>query len=337
MAVLAAGGRGLYESCIGWPPRSGDPSRGNRVFTDVRKLRAFMAIVEEGSFTGAAIRLNTAQPWVSNQLRQLEDMLGLPLIERSKGKLVRITAQGQELYRIAQRLFAALAEANEQIRELGHAERGRLVLGVDPITLYMPERNQLLARFMAQETGINLQMVSRTPNELFEGLRNGELDLILTSAPFPDADRFEMLPLYEYDLCLLVPRSAADAYQQTAHGSLENAEIMVLQEKYHTGIFPWLRKELAPWHVRWRDCPELAFPALMRYATQMGVATLVPDFSATMPEVRDEMEVRAIHEPRLKVRWGLMRREGEHRKAADRLWRMAQAQRLPATGKSPAI
>lgn len=304
------------------------------MFTDIRKLRTFMAIVEEGSFTGAAARLNTAQPWVSNQLRSLEQTVGLTLVERSKGKLEGVTPQGLALYRIAEKLMASLTQASDEIGALGQAERGRLVLGVDPITLYMPERNELLARFMARETDINLQMVSRTPNELFEGLRRGELDLILTSAPYPEGDRIEMLPLYEYDLCLLVPKAAAAAYAGCVDGRLEGAEIMVLQERYHSGIFPWLKTALEPFGVRWRDCPELAFPALLRYATQMGVATLVPDFSQTMPEVREGMEVRSIRHPRLAVRWGLMRREGASRKAAERLWRMAVPHRLPSIDDS---
>lgn len=299
------------------------------MFIDIRKVRTFLAIVEEGSFTGAANRLNTAQPWVSNQLRSLEEALGLTLIERSKGKLARITAQGREFERIAQRMIGALDEGMEDIRALAEADKGRLTLGVDPITLYMPERNQLLGSFMASATDINIQMVSRTPNELFEGLRRGELDLILTSAPYPEDDRIEMLPLYEYELCLLVPRDAVGAYRASESGSLEGAEIMVLQESYHTGIFPWLRSTLEPYGVRWHDCPELAFPALLRYATQLGVATLVPDFSDTMPEVREEMEVRAISDPPLKVRWGLMRREGSRRRAAERLWAMASKHRLP--------
>lgn len=298
------------------------------ILTDVRKLRTFMAIVEEASLTGAARRLNTAQPWVSSQLSALEAMVGLTLVERSRGKPVTITAQGRELYRIAARLFAALAEATEQIRELRQTDRGRLVLGVDPITLYMPERNKLLARFMAQETDIDLQMVSRTPNELFDGLRRGELDLILTSAPFPEGHDITMLPLYEYDLCLLVPKAVTPAYAHSLTGSLQGAEIMVLQDSYHTEIFPWLRTALKDHDVRWRDCPELAFTALLRYATLMGVATLVPDFSDTMPEVREDMEVRAISDPRLIVRWGLMRRSDALRKPAELLWRMAEKQRL---------
>lgn len=298
------------------------------MLTDIRKIRTFMAIVEEESFTGAANRLNTAQPWVSSQLRSLERTIGFRLVDRSKGKLARITPQGREFYRIAESLIAALAEATEQVRELGQVERGKLVLGVDPITLYMPERNRLLARFMERETDIDLQMVSRTPNELFEGLRKGELDLILTSAPYPDADRIEMLPLYEYELCLLVPRNAASSYGPSARGSLHGAEIMVLQDSYHSGIFPWLKSALETHGVRWRDCPELSFPALLRYATLMGVATLVPDFSGTMPEIREDMEVRPIDDPVLKVRWGLMRRVNGPRKPADRLWRMASHYRL---------
>jgi len=293
------------------------------LFTDIRKLRNFAAIVEEGSFTGAAQRLNTAQPWVSNQLRNLEETLGFKLVERSKGRLLRITLQGQQVYAIARDFLASAEAADAQIRAIGRTERARLRFGVDPITLYMPERNALLARFMAEHADIDLHIASRTPNELFDGLRSGELDLILTSAPFPETDRFEMLPLYELDLCLLVPKGAAPAYRETAEGSLRGTEIMVLQDDYHTGIFPWLKSALESQGIRWRDCPELAFPALLRYAAQMGVATLVPDFSATMPEIREEMEVRPIQDPPLKVCWGLMRRIGTAHGPAERLWRMA--------------
>ena len=304
------------------------------MFTDVRKLQTFVAIVEEGSFNAAAMRLNTAQPWVSNQLRALEQRLGLTLVERSKGRMAGITPEGHQPYAIARDLLAATAAADAQIRAIGKPQREKLMLGVDPITLYIPERNALLAGFMADHPDIDLHMASRTPNELFDGLRKGELDLILTSAPIPEQGHLEMLPLYELDLCLLVPKQVVDAYRPAAHGSLRDAEIMVLQESYHTGIFPWLKTALAGLGVRWHNCPELAFPALMRYAARMGVATLVPDFSATMPEIREDMEVRRIHDPPLKVCWGLMRRKGTRHGAAERLWQMAASQNQAGNIKS---
>ena len=101
------------------------------MFTDVKKIKTFVAIVEEGSFTGAADRLNMAQPWVSVQLKQLEEMLDLTLVERSKGKLVKLSPNGREFFPIAKKLLASCAEATEEIRALRNRDRGKLVLGKD--------------------------------------------------------------------------------------------------------------------------------------------------------------------------------------------------------------
>ena len=87
------------------------------VFTEIKKLRTFVAIAEERSFTKAAARLNAAQPWVSDQLKQLEEWVGLELIIRSKGKPIQITPAGEEMLRIANRLLLSCADAAEDIAE----------------------------------------------------------------------------------------------------------------------------------------------------------------------------------------------------------------------------
>lgn len=293
------------------------------MFTDVKKIKTFVAIVEEGSFTGAAERLNMAQPWVSVQLKQLEEMLDLTLVERSKGKLVKLSPNGREFFPIAKKLLASCSEATEEIRALRNRDRGKLVLGVDPITLYIPERNELIKRFMQQSGDTELQIVSRTPTELFDGLRNGEFDLILTSSPSPDEEEVEVLPLYEYDLRLLVPKANADRYEASIRGSVTDAQILTLPDSYHPQMFSWLRSQLAPSNVRWMECPESSFQALIRYSAMLGIATLTPDFSESLPEMCTDMEIRPICGTQLKVRWGLMRRAGYRKKAPESFWRMA--------------
>lgn len=293
------------------------------MFTDVKKIKTFVAIVEEGSFTGAADRLNMAQPWVSVQLKQLEEMLDLTLVERSKGKLVKLSPNGREFFPIAKKLLASCAEATEEIRALRNRDRGKLVLGVDPITLYIPERNELIKRFMTQFQDTELQLVSRTPTELFDGLRNGEFDLILTSSPSPDEEEIEVLPLYEYDLRLLVPKSNAQRYERSIAGNLADAQILTLPDSYHPPMFSWLKSALAPSNVRWMECPESSFQALIRYSSMLGIATLSPDLSDSIPEMRNEMEICPVRNTPLKVRWGLMRRAGYRKKAPESFWRMA--------------
>jgi DNA-binding transcriptional LysR family regulator len=297
------------------------------MFTEVKKLQTFVAIVEEGSFTGAAERLNVAQPWVSVQLKQLEEMLDLCLMERQKGKLVKLTAHGREFLEIARKLLAACNEATGEFGVLRNRDRKSLVLGVDPITLYMPGRNELITEFMRRKADIDLQIVSRSPSELFAGLRNLEFDLILASHPAAE-EEVEMMPLYEYDLSLLVPKASAHLYDTSSRGGLAGSQIMTLPDSYHPALYDWLRERVGPLGVKWMQCPEDSFPALLRYAAMLGIAVLAPDFGARSPVVDSEVEIRPIAEASLTVRWGLVRRNGFCRTAAEAFWKMAAARAL---------
>lgn len=292
------------------------------MFTDIKKLKTFVAIVEEESFTGAAERLNMAQPWVSVQLKQLEDALDLVLIERSKGKLVKLSPNGHEFLPIAKRLLNHCEDATREMHELRNRDRAKFVLGVDPITIYMPERNALITQFMSRMPETELEILVQPPFELFEGLRNGRFDIILTSFPNPDED-VETLPLCDYDLQLYVPKQNAERYRISTQDGLNGAKILTLPDDYHPGIFSWLKESLAPLNVHWTRCPETSVEALIHYASMLGIATLVPDFSTSIRELNTQMVPQSIKDHKLTVRWGLMRRQGYRRKAPERFWKLA--------------
>ena len=289
---------------------------------DVKRLRTFLVIVREKSFTAAAERLNMSQPWVSEQVKQLEDAVELPLIERVKGKFVRLTEHGHDFLPIAERLVSIWDDARSDVERLRSKERARLIVGVDPVTLYMPERNRLIARLMANMPELDLQIVNETPDELFEGLDSGRLHIILTLCP-PPTEELEILPLYRYDLKLFVPHNLAhkvDMGELTAPGS----RILVLRDSYHPAFFAWLREQLADRGFQWASCAETSFHALVQHAVMLGIPTLSPDFSDQMPEL--SMQMKAFDLPGTDgviATWALMRKPGQQRKAAQRLWSLA--------------
>lgn len=286
---------------------------------DIKKLRTLVAIAQEQSFTGAADRLNTSQPWISEQLKQLESLLQLPLIERVKGKFVQLTANGRELLPIAERLVTAWDEAGREIDLLRSKDRSRLTLGVDAVTLYMPQRNRLLADFMATMPGLDLQIVNDTPADLFEGLHDGRLDLVLTLCPAPD-DQLEVLPLYDYELKLFVPRAAAQCEPATGQ------RVLILRDDYHPAFFAWLRAAFAPAGFEWVACAETSFHALLKHAVMLGIPTLSPDFSEQIPELAIDMASHSVGVPDpVTATWALMRLPGAHRRTANRLWSMVLA------------
>ncbi|HKQ80829.1 MAG TPA: LysR family transcriptional regulator [Steroidobacteraceae bacterium] len=302
------------------PPSSGE---WHGLFMDIRKLQAFVAIAEESSFTRASQRLHLAQPWISAQLKELEELLDARLFERSKGKLIGLSATGRQLLPKAQRLLAMCKEVSDEMRSIRRRNSSKLDLGVDPATLYVPDRNRLIVEFLRSTPDVDMHIISSPPFELFDGLKSGRFDIILTLCPAPEED-WEVLPLYEYDLRSIVPRSKAADYPADEHGGLKNAEVMILQDTYHPAFFAWLKASLQSLDIRWKECPEMSFQALFRYASMLNVVTLSPDFSKEMPELGNDLLIRKIENPPVKVCWALMRLRLSHTEAAGRFWEMAK-------------
>lgn len=287
---------------------------------DVNLFQAFVAIAEEGSVTSASIRLNRAQPWVSRQLKDLEESLGVELyVNRARGQLGTLSTTGKELLPIARRLVRAHFDAADEIRTLVEKNKRKLVLGIEPISLFIPRRDQLVNRLLSEQ-GLDLEIVTRTPGELIEGLGDEAFDVILTGLPVGSVD-VDLLEIHSEPMVLAIPKSAEKEYPR---GKWDGIRVLTMPETFHFAHHWWVKKELERFNVEWIDCPEASFDALMRFAQMMGLATLVPDFSANIPALRSDFVLRQIPEPKLIVRWALMKRHGHERLLVRKVWRIAK-------------
>ena len=292
------------------------------MFTDIRRLRVFLVVAEEMSFTAAAERLNMAQPWVSVQVKQLEESLNMRLFDRHRGSGMALTCDGEELFAIDQDLVEKMLAASDQIKSLQRRTESRVALGVDPITLYIPDRNKMITRFMGEAKKTNLKLVSQTPAELFAGLRSRELDLILTSVVDP-SDDFEILPLYEYELKLAVPKTRTDLIERPI-AEWQSPRLLTLPDNYHPTVISWLKSLVGTDDVEWVECPENSYHALIKYSLLFDMPTLTPDFSSSISELHDDMVLRPISDPPAIISWGLMRLSGFRTTAVDRFWNFAR-------------
>ena len=96
---------------------------------DVRQLRYFVAIAEEGSLSAAAQRVGVAQPSLSQHVIALEGSLGVKLLDRSS-RGVTLTASGAVLADHARRVIAALEQAREAVRNSGAEPQGEVAFGL---------------------------------------------------------------------------------------------------------------------------------------------------------------------------------------------------------------
>ena len=144
---------------------------------DVTTLRSFVAVADHGGVTRAAGFLHLTQSAVSMQLKRLEELLGLELLDRT-GRRIALTASGEQLLAYARRMVALNDEVIGRLTD--QAFEGEVVLGV-PHDVVHPVVPRVLRSFYANFPRVNVNLVTSNTRELKEQFAKGAFDLILTT------------------------------------------------------------------------------------------------------------------------------------------------------------
>lgn len=151
---------------------------------EFRPLRAFVEVVRQGGFSQAARTVFATQSTVSKAVKQLEEELGVPLLERI-GHRSLLTAAGEVVYRRGLALLADRQDLLAELDEIRGLKRGSLRLGLPPVgssTLFAP----LFAIYRQRYPGIEVRLVEHGSAQLAESLRAGELDFAGLLLPVPE-------------------------------------------------------------------------------------------------------------------------------------------------------
>lgn len=160
---------------------------------DLRQLRTFLAVAEQLSFTRAAETLHLQQQTVSKTIRQLEDELGVELLERTTRE-VRLTAAGRALFDSGRPVVAAADAAFARARQVGTGSLGRIRVGVSP-AIGSTDREDVIEALRSSGPGVSVAFYDVRPAELGRMLRERELELGLvrvTGADDPHLHRAEL-------------------------------------------------------------------------------------------------------------------------------------------------
>ncbi|WP_439271176.1 LysR family transcriptional regulator [Pseudochrobactrum sp. HB0163] len=170
---------------------------------ELRTLRIFTEVVRQGGFTQAAKTVFLTQSAVSKAVRQLEDELGLTLLDRSGHKSV-MTDAGEVVFQRALRILAEQDDLKTELAELQGLTKGILRLGLPPIgsdTLFAP----LFAIYRRRYPGIDIQLVEHGSKKLEDMVRNGEVDLGASLLPAPE--EFDWQNVRKEPIDVLLPAS----------------------------------------------------------------------------------------------------------------------------------
>ncbi|MFD9355041.1 transcriptional regulator CynR [Streptomyces sp. NPDC060031] len=142
---------------------------------ELRHLRYLLAVAEHAGFTRAAEELRISQPTLSQQVKQLERMVGTQLLDRT-GRTVRLTDAGETYAHYARRALRDLAAAERAVLDVADLSRGHLRLAVTPtFTAYLV--GPLTAELHSRHPGISLDVKELTQDRIEAGLLADELDL----------------------------------------------------------------------------------------------------------------------------------------------------------------
>ncbi len=160
---------------------------------DMVSLRSFAAVADAGGVTRAAGFLNLTQSAVSMQIKRLEEMLDVRLLDRS-GRGVALTAEGELLLGYARRLLALNDEAFHRLTLDAH--EGEITLGV-PHDIVYPVIPQVLQRFAREYPRMRVHLMSSFTRVLKAQFAKGEAHVILTTEDeiAPGGETLAALPL----------------------------------------------------------------------------------------------------------------------------------------------
>jgi DNA-binding transcriptional LysR family regulator len=188
---------------------------------ELKQLEYFLAVADNLSFTKAAEEIHVAQPAISQQIKYLEFVLGVPLFNRDNKK-VSLTEAGELLRKHAIQILDSVDKAIEVIEELRGLERGTVSIAMSSTvaTILMAD---LVHEFRTQFPDIKVKVTEAMTSESVHRIQSGELDLAIVTLPIQEENGLNIDLLFDEDLEVIV--SNRHVYAQENRESVSLLEL----------------------------------------------------------------------------------------------------------------
>ncbi len=206
---------------------------------ELRHLRYFIAVAEEGSIMKAAARLNLQPPPLGHQIRLLEAELGVQLFARSP-KQIALNAAGQVFLEGARRVLEEAGRAVEIVRRFDRGEQGRLTVGFTSSASLHQITPRLIRTFRAAFPRVQIEVTERETFELILALRQRRIDAAFLHVSFSQEPDLESHVLDHEDMVVAVPSDHPFASKKTTRISLDmlsGQNLVVYRRTDGPGIF----------------------------------------------------------------------------------------------------
>ena len=236
-----------------------------------QNIRIFMAIVEQGSISGAAKSLHYTHPTVSESLKQLESELGVQLVLRERGvRRVVLTAAGQSFLPIAQQWM----EVNRRIWRFKQAQKQkvlRLAAGVAAHEYIVP---QITRRLMLEAPELELRLLSMKSREMRDGIEWQSYDAAIYFGRPVTHPLVNTIPFFEEERCILCPADTVLPDRVLSKVDLDPAYEVRYSKSISREARLWMEDNLPPHTKAWALVPD--WLAVHNYLTDPHCWALIP-------------------------------------------------------------
>lgn len=251
---------------------------------ELRHLRYFLAVAETRNFTRAAAQCYVAQSALSEQIARLESEVGAALFARTS-RAVRLTAAGEVLVPLAQRILADVETARAELDALAGLRRGRLRLGLIQTSASALDLPQVMGDFHRSFPAISFMVISEPSAEMVAAVSAGTLDLAIVGLGPEDLPSSLEHRLLASDPLVAVVAAGHPLAGQATVGIAELAAAgQLIQFRRGSGIRQHVEAAFARAGVRAAASFEVGqVPDMIRLAAHDVGVTVVPRSAATGP------------------------------------------------------
>src|ERR1051326_6035218 len=251
---------------------------------ELRHLRYFVAVAEALNFTKAALQLRLAQPSLTRQIHNLEEEIGVRLLNRTKSH-VALTEEGRSFLTDARRVLALADESVLAVQRLSRGEIGQLNLGyLSTFNFYLLPKS--LETFRENFPQVTLNLLKMTPGEEFRPLDARKIDLgfVGTRPPHPNKD-LQWESLARHKAVVVLPTKHPLARKKQIHlADLKTMFFVGMSERTHPGFREWLNETCRPGGFTPRILQEAEIEsALMTFVAEGFGVTIAREEMKSLP------------------------------------------------------
>lgn len=195
----------------------------------VRQLEYFLTAARLGTFAAAAAAQHVAQPSLSEQIRELEKTLGLPLFTRTSRKLL-LTDAGKQLLPLAEKVLAGISEMVETSNRIQSIDQGTVTFGTfNSAHLYL--LTDLIRDFRAQHPGVRIRVIGLNSAEVADLVRDGEIEAGIVQLPIDDRELTVSSSAFS-DQVVYVTRYRENAQRAVDIGTLAERKLILSEARW---------------------------------------------------------------------------------------------------------